>query len=265
MTVFGVPVFGDVSPTRLILLAGIYFLSFVLKGMFGLGAMPPLVILGAWVLGPHHAVVLAVVSNVVSQMQFTPEALRNGDWRLARGLVLAYLPATILGVWIFGRLESAWLTVVVGLGLAIIVMTDGSAALRRYDTFIRDRSPVLGPVVAAFSGIIGGVVGAGGVILVASYIRKVCTDARVLRATILLIATFFIVWRMAVYAANGFVPLSVLAECLILLPIIVIGGYVGSRLFGLLPKDRFFPVFKIFLVIASLILVVKGLVAALLG
>lgn len=262
MTVFGLPVFADISTTGLILLAAIYFFSFTLKGMFGLGAMPPLVIFGSWVLGPHHAVVLAVTSNVLSQLQFTPEGVRNGDWRLVRGLVLAYLPATILGVWIFGTLASAWLTVVVGLALAAIVLIEGSALLRRYNTFIRDSSPVLGPVMAAVSGVIGGVVGAGGVILISSYIRMVCTDARVLRATILLIATFFVAWRTAVYAANGFVPLSVLVECLILLPIIFIGGLAGSRLFGLFPKDRFFLAFRILLVIASLNLVVKGLIAA---
>jgi uncharacterized protein len=259
MDIFGISLFADLAARDLGLLAAIYFFSFALKGMFGLGAMPPLVIFGSWVLGPHHAVVLAVVSNIFSQIQFTPEALRSGDWRLVRPLVLAYLPATILGVWIFGSLESAWLTVVVGVMLVIVILVQGSALLRRYDSAIRERAPVLGPVMAAISGIVGGVVGAGGVILVSTYIKMMCSDARILRATILLIATFFIVWRTVVYAANGFVPLSVLVECVILLPVVFIGGHVGSRLFGLFPKDRFFVAFKVFLILASLNLVYKGL------
>lgn len=262
MTVFGLPLFPDLSAGGIVALVGIYFFSFVLKGMFGLGAMPPLVIFGAWVLGPHHAVVLAVVSNVFSQIQFTPEGLRYGDWRLVRNLVLAYVPATILGVWIFGTLESAWLSVVVGLTLVMVILLEGSAFLRRYDESIQRHSGTLGPVMAAVSGVVGGVVGAGGVILVSTYIKLICKDPRVLRASILLIASFFIGWRTVVYAANGFVPLAVLFECVILLPVIVIGGFAGSRLFGLIPKDRFFFAFRIFLILASLNLVAKGLMAA---
>lgn len=262
MNLFGFDLFTDLSTGGIVALVAIYFFSFVLKGMFGLGAMPPLVILGSWVIGPHHAVVLAVVSNVFSQLQFTPEGLRHGNWRVVRGLVLAYIPATILGVWIFGTLESAWLTVVVGAALIAIILLEGSALLRRYDAAIQEHSGVLGPVMAAISGVVGGVVGAGGVILVSTYIKLICKDPRILRATILLIASFFIGWRTVVYAANGFVPLSVLVECVTLLPVIFIGGHVGSKLFGLIPKDRFFFAFRIFLILAALNLVVKGLMAA---
>ena len=265
MTLFGLTLFPDLSPGAIGALVAIYFLAFLLKGMFGLGAMPPLVIFGSWVVGPHHAVVLAVIANVFSQIQFTPEGLRHGDLRLVRSLVLAYIPATILGVWIFGRLESDWLTAVVGAVLVGILSLEGSPMMRRYDAAIQQHTAVLGPVMSAVSGIVGGVAGAGGVLLVSAYVRMVCSEPRVLRASIILIATVFIMWRTVVYAFNGLVPLSILVECVLLLPVIVVGGHTGFRLFGRFPKERFFFAFRIFLIVASLNLVVKGLVSAFFG
>ena len=263
MSLFGYSVFTDLSPAGIAALVAIYFFSFVMKGMFGFGAMAPLVIFGAWVVGPHHAVVLAVVSNIFSQLQFTPEGLRYGNWCLARSLVLAYMLAAMLGVWIFGALESAGLTVVVGVGLVGIIVLESSSLLRRYEKVIRERSALLGPVIAAISGVIGGVVGAGGVILVSTYIKVICKEPRSLRATILLITSFFVGWRALLYAASGFVPLSVLVESVILLPAVFVGGHIGSRLFGSFPKDRYFPALRIFLIVAALNLVIKGVMAIL--
>ncbi len=265
MTLFGLSLFPDLSAGGIAALVAIYFFSFALKGMFGLGAMPPLVIFGSWVVGPHHAVVLAVIANVFSQLQFTPEGLRHGDLRLVRSLVIAYIPATILGVWIFGTLESDWLTAIVGLLLIGILSLEGSALMRRYDRAFQERATVLAPVMSAVSGVVGGVAGAGGVLLVSTYVRMVCSDARVLRASVILIATIFVTWRTVVYAANGFVPLAILVECVVLLPIIVVGGYTGSKLFGLFPRDRFFFAFRIFLILASLNLVAKGVISAFAG
>ena len=265
MIIFGIPVFADVSTLDVALLAGLYFLSFAVKGMFGLGAMPPLVIFGAWILEPHHAVVLAVVSNVFSQLQFIPEGDRNGDWRSVKGLILAYLPATILGVWIFGWLETAWLTVVLGVTLVAVLLAEWFSLFQRYETTIQQRASVLGPVLAAVSGVLAGVAGAGGVIMVSTYIKFIVKDPRAFRATIILIATFFIGWRTVVFAANGFVSIPIFTECLVLLPISLVGGYVGSLLFGRIPKERFFPAFRIALLLASVNLVVKGAMTALGG
>ncbi|MBC8157806.1 MAG: sulfite exporter TauE/SafE family protein [Alphaproteobacteria bacterium] len=262
MIIFGIPVFTDVSTIDIGLLVGLYFLSFAVKGMFGLGAMPPLVIFGAWILEPHHAVVLAVISNVFSQLQFIPEGVRNGDWRSVRGLILAYLPATVLGVWIFGWLETAWLTVVLGATLIAVILAEAFSVFKRHEETIQRRASVLGPILAAVSGVLAGVAGAGGVIMVSTYIKFIVKDPQKFRATIILIATFFIGWRTIVFAANGFVTLGIFAECLILLPISLIGGYVGSLLFGIIPKERFFPAFRIALLLASLNLVVKGAMSA---
>lgn len=258
MAVWDVSVFADLSTERLFLLFALYFLSFVVKGIFGLGAQPPLVIFGAMIIDPHDAVLLAIVSNAISHIQFIPESIRHGDWQAVRGLILGYLPSTALGVWLFGRLNAASLTLVLGAGLTAVVLAEGLAFFRRWEKPIRAHPGTAGTVVAGVSGLLGGLTGAGGVVLTSLYIKMLCTEARTFRATILLVATVVMIWRLMMLGVGGFVGLSLFLECLCLVPFSVVGGYLGSRLFGRISRERFFWAFRLVLVVAALNLVFKG-------
>jgi hypothetical protein len=258
MTVLGIPVFADLTVERFGLLVALYFLSFVVKGIFGLGAQPPLVIFGALIVGPHDAVLLAVVSNAISHIQFIPESVRNGDWKAVRGLILGYLPSTALGVWLFGRLNAPSLTLVLGAALSAVIIAEGLSLFRRWEGPIRAHTGVVGSVVAGVSGLVGGLTGAGGVVLTSLYIKVLCAETRTFRATILLVATVAMTWRILVLGAGGFIGLSPFLECLVLVPISVVGGFLGSKLFGRIPRERFFWAFRLVLVVAALNLVFKG-------
>jgi uncharacterized membrane protein YfcA len=84
-------------------------------------------------------------------------------------------------------------------------------------------------------------------------------EVRTFRATILAVATVIMIWRMAVLGVGGFIDPSLVLECLLLAPCSLLGGFVGSKLFGVLPRERFFVAFRAVLVIAALNLVFKGL------
>lgn len=251
-------VFADLSVGQLAALVGLYFVAFVIKGMFGLGAQPPLVIFGALIVDPHHAVLLSVVSNALGHIPFIPESIRRGDWSSVRGLVAGYLPAIALGVWLFGRLDQAGLTLVLGVGLTAVVVAESLSVFRRWEEPIRAHPGAVGVGVAGVSGLLAGLTGAGGVVLTSLYIKLLCPEVRTFRATILLVATVVMAWRMVVLGAGGFVDMSLLSECLVLLPFTLAGGFVGSKLFGRLPRERFFSAFRVVLVVAALNLVVKG-------
>ncbi|MBE0531945.1 MAG: sulfite exporter TauE/SafE family protein [Rhodospirillales bacterium] len=259
MSILGIPVFADLSVESFAALIALYFLSFVVKGMFGLGAQPPLVIFGALIVDPHHAVLLSVVSNAISQLQFIPESIRNGDRPVVRGLVLGYLPSIALGVWLFGRLDTSGLSLVLGVVLTAVIAAEGFSVFRRWEGSIRAHPRRVGTVMASVSGLLAGLTGAAGVILTSLYVKILCPEARTFRATILAVATVIMVWRMAMLGVGGFIGLPLLLECLVLAPCSVLGGFVGSKLFGRLPRERFFWAFRIVLVVAALNLVFKGL------
>ncbi len=259
MSILGVPVFADLTVGSFAALVALYFLSFVVKGMFGLGAQPPLVIFGALIVDPHHAVLLSVVSNAISQLQFIPESIRNGDRPVVQGLVLGYLPSIALGVWLFGRLDTSGLSLVLGAVLAAVILAESFSIFRRWEGTVRAHPGLAGSIMAGMSGLLSGLTGAAGVILTALYVKIMCPDARIFRATILALATVIMVWRMIVLGVGGFIGLSLVLECLILAPCSLLGGFVGSKLFGWLPRERFFWAFRIVLVVAALNLLFKGL------
>ena len=123
--------FEAVPPVNLALLFVLLFAAFFIKGAIGIGSLTPTVVFGALLIGPHHAVLLALVANVVSQVQFLGPAIRDGDWRIARKVVAANFVGAAIGIWIFGRVGGAELGLILGLVLGAIVIADLTRLLER--------------------------------------------------------------------------------------------------------------------------------------
>ena len=255
-----IALFENASFFQIGLLIALYFTAFFIKGVFGLGAMPLLVILGAWIVGAHHAVSLAVVLNCLTQIQFMREIRLQADRKLAPPLTAFFALSLAVGVWIFGRLDSAGLSIVLGLGMGGFLIVDYSGLLKRIITQFGVRSIVVGLVVSALGGFLAGVTGAGGILLVSLYLKINIPDARTFRATVLLVASVIMIWRVVVFAVGGFLTPPILLESMILLPISIFGAWAGSRFFAGLANDSYFQAFRIFLIVAAFSLVWKGLV-----
>jgi len=54
-----------------------------IRGAFGFGLNMPIVILTTFLLGPHHAVLLALLTTVVAQINLLPSAMKDADWPAA--------------------------------------------------------------------------------------------------------------------------------------------------------------------------------------
>lgn len=258
-TFFGESVFSGVSIWALVFLAIVYTGSFTVKGVFGMGAMPAIVLLSALVLDAHHAVLLAMLVVTYSQVQFVPESFKYGDWKLCGLLAIGYAPTVIVGVWIFDRLTNAWLGVVVGFLLVGAVLAELVIPQNR----IREvalKSPRFGAIfMAAICGVLNGIVGAGSLILLSIYLKNLFDDSRTFRATILLISILVSVWRFLVQYSKGIITPSLVGESLVFFPAAYLGVFLGIRLFKSIPSNEFFRLFRIFLVITAMIIVIRNL------
>ena len=259
MIIAGVPVFQDLSWVTFALLAAVYFGAFFIKGVFGLGSLTPTVLFGAWVVEPHQAVLLALICNAMTQVQYLPEAVRHGDWTITRQIIVANFAAAALGVWIFGRMDASWLTLVLGLSLGAIVAADMGDVLNRLAKRFDVRSPLMAYSLSALAGFISGLTGAGGLFFLALYVKMVCPEPRKFRATIFLLAALVIVWRVVILGATGFITVPLLAESAALLPAVVLGGLVGMRAFHIIRRDLFFRAFQVVLLCAAANLIWKAL------
>lgn len=215
------------------------FVAFFIKGAVGVGSLTPIIVITALILEPHHAVLLALIVNIVSQLQFVPTAFRHGDWSVARHVIPANFAGAVLGIYIFGRIESGELALILGVALGGIVVVDLTGALERLGARYDVRRPTVVWSLSAFAGLISGVTGAGGLLFLALYLRTVCADRMALRGTIMLLSLMVVAWRVIVLSASGFVDLTLVAEGALLAPLVVLGGVAGARLFRRLNEDWF--------------------------
>lgn len=257
------PIFQNTSFWDLIFLELLYFVAYTIKGFFGIGALPLILLLSVWVLEPHHAVLLGMLILMYNHVMFLPEAFRHGDWRLCGLLSIGYIPTVVLGVWIFGRLEHSWLGLILGILLICVILADVIIPEQRIRS-ISGRFPRLGAItMAAIGGALNGIVGAGNLIFLSLYLKTVYKEARTFRATLFLISILMGVWRLFVQCTQGMITASLFWESLILAPAAFLGSYLGIRLFTSMPSDNYFKAFRIILIFLALSIVMRYLISAL--
>ena len=239
---FASALFEGVETRSLIFLSVIYFASFAVKGAIGIGSLTPTVVFGAMVIDAHHAVALALMANILSQLQYVAHGFRDGDWVLARKIIIPNFAAAAIGIWIFGRIGAPELTFVLGLALGLLVLFD-----------------IGGVWTMIAAGLISGMTGAGGLFLIAVYLRLVKRDKADFRATILLLAVLVVAWRAAVMIYSGHIDLQIATEGALLFPIILLGGLAGSMAFGRISEKRFTRTLQFVLLFGATVLFWRGL------
>ena len=256
---FGIPVFAGSAVWEIVLLLSIYAVAFFIKGAIGVGNVSMMVLFGAMILEPHHAVVLAAITNFVVQMQFIPEANRDGDYGIIRTAIWPYIMGVFIGITLFDYLSATWLTIILGLSVGSLVGLDMFGVMRRwFDRLDLKSTKSLFPFTS-ISGMIVGVTGAGGLLMLAFYVKQVLKVPRSIRGTMLLISVIVSVARVSGLSVAGFVDLKILGEVLIGLPIGLIGGRLGLRYFKHLSDKNYHRILNGIMMFAAFILAVKGL------
>ncbi len=215
----------------------------------------PAVLLTSWLMPAHHAVILALLAGLVSQGQFLVQGVRDADWSVARSVIVALMISIALGMLLFERLNGDWLLFLLGLICMGLVSAGKPPMVDRFVTMWGTRA---GIVAGGISGFVGTVVGAGGMYLLVVYLRHVCTQANRLRATNIVVSAVFLAWRTFVAALAGLITLQILVEVAFLIPAIIFGGWLGTLWFRRLDPTKFGQFLQVFLLIASLGLVIRG-------
>ncbi len=238
---------------------GVYIVSYFIKGAIGAGNLAMMVLLGALILEPHHAVVLAVTTTCFAQLQFLREGIRHADWTIAKSVIIGTYVGMAIGVWIFTKLDGTWLTVSLGSILGLLILADMTRGLAVVIEKLNLRSKLaLYPTMLCF-GLISGVGGAGTLSGIAFYIKQIAPDARILRGTILILGIIFALWRITLLTIAGFMAWHIVIEAILLIPIMLFFGHLGAKFFKGLSDKHYHQYLQYLLLGISVILVAKGL------
>lgn len=237
----------------------IYLVAFAGRGALGFGAIAPAVTLSSFLIPPHHAVLLAVLTATVPQLQVLPEGIRRGDWYVARPAILALLISIPFGVWAFARIKSETFSLILGLVISIIVLMDTMKLLDRATKMVDIRRPSIVFGLAGATGFITGLAGAGGVMMLAVYLKHACRDYIALRATAALMGTILIFWRLFATVIAGLIDLQLVTESVLLVPVVYLGGWIGMRYFRRMGAERYYNLFQALLLLSAVGLMMDGL------
>lgn len=250
--------FHDIPAITVFGIAAIYFTAFIARGALGFGALAPTVIVTSLLINPHHAVLLAVVAATLPQLQMLPEGVRSGDWQIARPVMAATAIAIPLGVWVFANMSSDWFTLVLGTVIATLILLDMTKALERMLAGINLRSPAVAFGLSSVTGFLNGLSGAGGMVTLVVYLKHACRNHISLRASLVLIGTLMLFWRLIVTVAAGLVTLKLCAEAALLLPLVYAGVWIGTRYFRTVTPARYQRLLQYLILLSAIGLLVDG-------
>lgn len=252
--------FVDVPVWAVVCVFAAHFLGFFIRGAFGFGSNMPIVLLTAWLLDPHHAILLVVLTAGAAQIHLFPQGFGAADWQVTRPLVLGMFLGVGLGTWLFTILAADWLMFVMGVVIALVVAMDRLRLLERLTSAVNLRSRLMTSTLALISGTIGTVSGGGGLYFLVVYLKLACKTAASLRGTNLILSGFFILIRVLLLIPTGLITGQLVVEAALLLPVVFLGTWVGTRAFHLSESQGFFRALQLLLMAAAIALMVRGLI-----
>ena len=255
----GVEPFAGIAWWGIVIVFAAHAFGCLIRGAFGFGSNLPVVLITTFVLGPHHAILLALLTTIVAQSNLLPSALKDADWQVARPLIAGLTAGTVLGTWLFTVLSAQWLVLVLGVLLCVIVLMDWFDIVQRLTSHIDLRSAQLASGFSFVGGTMGGISGGGAFYFLVVYLKHACSTPAALRGTNVVLSVLVMCMRMVVVVLAGRMTLSLVAEALLLTPLVIAATWYGAQLFRSSRPALFYATLQTLLFAGALALIAKGI------
>ena len=122
--IFGITPFETISASAIVALVLLYLSSYLLRGVIGFGSATPTILGGVWIVPPHDAVILSILTSLAAQAILLPRGMRTCDRKILLPMLLGATLSIVLGTWIFATLSAEWLTLAIGAVLVFAVLAE---------------------------------------------------------------------------------------------------------------------------------------------
>ncbi|MDP6560953.1 MAG: sulfite exporter TauE/SafE family protein, partial [Candidatus Binatia bacterium] len=180
------------------------------------------------------------------------------DWEVAKPLLVGMIIGVAAGTWLFIILAADWLTLIMGLLVTWIVLMDRLRLLERLGRWTDLRSRTVTSLLSVTSSTVGTVSG-GGIFFLVIYLKLACKTPVTLRGTNLVLSGTFLAFRALFIAIAGLVSQHLLVEAALLVPIVFLGTWTGTRFFQTSSAERFYAGLQLLLLCAAFALIGKGI------
>lgn len=215
------------------LVAAAAMIAGIIRGFSGFGSALVVVPVMAAAFGPRLAVPAAIIVHLITSIQLVPEAVRDCEWGRVVPLSVAGSLAIPVGAWVLATQDPT----VLRKAISVLVVMFAILLLRGWRYTGKVNGWVMGGA-GAVGGLVTGAATIGGPPVVAFLMAGPFTAAQN-RAAIILY--FIVVQLVAVvmYWIGGLYEWAVVGVCLIVTPTLMLGTWIGQRLFRR-ASDRIF-------------------------
>jgi uncharacterized membrane protein YfcA len=235
-----------------------HFCGCFVRGAFGFGSNMPIVLMTTWVLGPHHAILLSVLTTTVAQFQLFQQGVKTADWPVARPLLVWLAIGIAVGLALFIQLKPDWLTLVLGALMCGVLLMDRLRVLAKLAERIDIRALPITASLAAVSGAVGTVGGGGALYFLMIYLRMACATPASLRGTGIVLTAVFVIVRFGGLLLAGMFTATLFAEGLLLVPVALLGGWVGTKAFRAATTAQFYYWLQVLMLCGAAALMIRG-------
>ena len=214
-------------------MAAIAFVAGVIRGFSGFGSALVIVPVLAAVVGPRLAIPAVIVIHLVTTAQLLPGALRDCEWGRVVPLSVAGSLSIPVGVWLLATQDPDLLRKTI----SVLIVVFAFMMLRGW----RYTGTVNGWVMAGV-GVVGGMITGAATIggpPVVTFLMAGPFNAAQNRAAIILYFTFVQTVAVIMYWIGGLVVWQILGICALVMPTLMLGMWLGQRLFRQASEEGF--------------------------
>jgi uncharacterized membrane protein YfcA len=223
--------FADIG---LLTAIGVTLVAGLMRGFAGFGSAMLMAPIFAILFGSADMVVTVVAIELVVSLQLFPQVRGHADWKTLAPMSIAACAAMPLGVWLLASVDKGTIVTAVSaviVGFVVLMWTGWKYRGRR--------SPVASATVGALSGAMMATTSVGGppVLL---YLLSGNDSPAVNRANIV---TYYFLTQfllIVIVLATGVAGWQALARAVVLFPVMVLGAWLGARLFHGLASERLY-------------------------
>ncbi|MBI78771.1 MAG: hypothetical protein CMM53_13530 [Rhodospirillaceae bacterium] len=236
-----------------------------IRGAYGFGSNMPIVVATTFIIGPHHAILLALMTTIICQIHLMPSGFKTADWQVAKTLIPGMVIGSLLGTWAFTFLSGISLQIILGILIVGIIVMDTLKMVEKLTNKFDIRSPKITGSFSLISGTMGGLSGAGAFYFLVVYLKHACPTPGGLRGTNVMLATVTMTIRVTALASAGMITPALIAEGLLLSPIVCLATWLGAHAFKVSSSNLFYSTLQLLLITGAIVLVFKGVREILVG
>ena len=254
----GITPFENLTVGAILLVALAHCGGCFIRGAFGFGSNMPIIVATTFIIGPHHAILLALMTTIIAQAHLLPSGFRTADWKITKSLILGMIVGTLFGTWVFTRLSGMALEIILGTLIVFIILMDTFKLVEKLIVNLDLRSRIITTGFSFVGGTMGGLSGAGAFYFLVVYLKHACRSPEALRGTNVMLSSITMFMRASALATAGLITPTLITEGLFLGLPILLSTWLGAHAFKLTSNQRFFFFLQLLLLAGAAALVLKG-------